>query len=161
MNSKPVRVESTNEYPAIFKLTFDCCDEIFEYLSLQDLHSFGETCKIFQKIAGEYFHRNYMAGIKHTDTNGIFMTDPNNAGNIDFRVHLPAFNQFITKFTRYFTHEPLKYIKKHSDELISLINIDLCNIRLQMRTIDCIRKLLPKVEILSFRGCKFYEFRKM
>lgn len=33
------------EEPPIFKLIDDCCYEIFKWLSLGDLHSFGQTCK--------------------------------------------------------------------------------------------------------------------
>lgn len=36
---------------AIFKLTIDCFDEIFDYLSLQDLSSFGQTCKAMQIVS--------------------------------------------------------------------------------------------------------------
>lgn len=48
--------------PKIFKLDVDCFDEIFEYFSLEDLDSFGQTCKAMHKLTGEYFKRNYPHG---------------------------------------------------------------------------------------------------
>lgn len=38
----PSNVESS---PKLFQLNNDCFDEIFEYLCVEDLHSFGQTCK--------------------------------------------------------------------------------------------------------------------
>lgn len=34
----------------IFALNIDCFEEIFDYLSLKDVHSFGQTCKALQKV---------------------------------------------------------------------------------------------------------------
>ena len=43
---------SSEEYrPKIFKLNIDCFDEIFEYLSLKDLHSLGQTYRTMQQVA--------------------------------------------------------------------------------------------------------------
>lgn len=44
----------------IFKLNVDCLNKIFDYLSLRDVHSIGETCKPIQQAAGEYFQANYI-----------------------------------------------------------------------------------------------------
>lgn len=54
--SRPLNHEPS---PAIFKLNVDCFDEIFEYLSLDDLYSIAQTCKSLQKVAGLYFQQNY------------------------------------------------------------------------------------------------------
>lgn len=43
----------------IFKLNIDCWEVIFDWLSLDDLHAFGQTCKYFHRIAGEYFKWKY------------------------------------------------------------------------------------------------------
>lgn len=47
--------------PAVFKLDTDCWDEVFDCLSLEDVHSFGQTCKAFQRVTGEYFQWKYEA----------------------------------------------------------------------------------------------------
>lgn len=56
--------------PNIFKLDIDCFDEIFEYLSIKDLHSFGQTCRAMHKVAGEYFKRNHSAAEKFCHKDG-------------------------------------------------------------------------------------------
>lgn len=45
----------------IFTLNVDCLNKIFDYLSLQDVHSIGQTCKPIQQIAGDYFQINIVA----------------------------------------------------------------------------------------------------
>lgn len=44
---------------AIFNLIGDCCYEIFGWLTLKDLHSFGQTCEWAQQMAGTYFQSIY------------------------------------------------------------------------------------------------------
>ena len=44
----PVNVQNEEPTPAIFKLNAICCDDLFEWLSLEDLHSLGQTCKRMQ-----------------------------------------------------------------------------------------------------------------
>lgn len=44
----------------IFKLNVDCLNKIFDYLSFEDVHSIGETCKPMLQIAGEYFQANHV-----------------------------------------------------------------------------------------------------
>lgn len=45
-NLVPVAGPSNEQpQPKIFKLNIDYFDEVFEYLSLKDLHAFGKTCK--------------------------------------------------------------------------------------------------------------------
>lgn len=46
---------------SIFKMIADCWYEVFDFLSMEDVHSFGQTCKAFQQIAGEYFQWKYGA----------------------------------------------------------------------------------------------------
>lgn len=43
----------------MLKLNTDCCDEIFEFLSLEDLHSLSQTSRTMRTVTGEYFRRNY------------------------------------------------------------------------------------------------------
>lgn len=44
----------------IFNLNVDCLTKLFDYLSWDDVHSFGQTCKPMEMIAGEYFQANYV-----------------------------------------------------------------------------------------------------
>lgn len=45
---------------AIFKLNVNCLNDIFDYLSLHDIQSIGQTCKLLQQAAGEYFQANHV-----------------------------------------------------------------------------------------------------
>lgn len=41
-----------------FKLNVDCLNKVFDYLSFDDVHSIGKTCKPMQQVAGGYFQTN-------------------------------------------------------------------------------------------------------
>lgn len=75
----------------IFKLDTDCCDEIFEYLTLKDLNSLGQTCRALQKVVGEYFGRNYKFSQKCISDNDVWMHYNNK------HYYLTTFNEFVTK----------------------------------------------------------------
>lgn len=57
--------------PEIFKLHAIACDELFDYLSLKDLHSLGQTCQRFQRLTGLYFQQNFRSVEIRTTKNGI------------------------------------------------------------------------------------------
>lgn len=61
---KEAIADASNHSPDIFRLTIDCFDEIFEYLSLADVYSVGQTCKRLQKVAGTYYKHNFPAAVK-------------------------------------------------------------------------------------------------
>lgn len=52
---------SDTTQPKLFTLINDCLYEIFQYLGLKDLYSFGQTCKKLNEVAGDYFRLNYVA----------------------------------------------------------------------------------------------------
>lgn len=109
--------------PRIFKLNIDCLDKIFDYLSVSDLHSFGQTCKAMQQVAGEYFKLNYVAAPKFCEKDGIHIEYFDNNGDIQ-RANTSGFNQFITYMSHYYRKmEPLEYIKLHSSEFASMNHI--------------------------------------
>ena len=41
--------------PPISKLNAICCDDLFEWLSIEDLHSLGQTCERMHRLTGLYF----------------------------------------------------------------------------------------------------------
>lgn len=83
---------SSAQTSPIFKLTVDCCDEIFDYLPLNDLYSFGQTSRAMQRVAGEYFKRNYSPG-------GIAQINPNlkSTPNIFIKYYVDYHNIFLSK----------------------------------------------------------------
>lgn len=79
---------AVDEAPPIFTLIDDCCNKIFDYLSLKDLKSFGSTCKWAQKISGRYFQSNYSAITAGARRNGFETTRTN-------EINLNCFSKFI------------------------------------------------------------------
>lgn len=65
---------NTESMATIFKLSFDCFEEIFEWLSLQDLYAVGQTCKWLRQMAGSYFKLNYSAAPIGCASNGIYVS---------------------------------------------------------------------------------------
>lgn len=138
----------------IFALNNDCLGLIFDYLSMKDLHSFGQTCKAFQQIAGEYFERNYKSSEKFTSSDGIYTVYSDQNGVINQRTQTSAFNRFINYISHYYENlEPLRYIQAHSDEFKSINQIYLVCLILNATKIECLKKLLAKIEIIQIRQC--------
>lgn len=69
--------------PKLFQLDKDCFYEIFEYLSLKDLHSFDQTCR--QIMHGiEKISRKILQAITQHDKHGRCRS-----------IHTPGFNEFM------------------------------------------------------------------
>lgn len=138
----------------IFNLTTDCCDEIFDYLTTKDLHSIGSTCKAMQKVAGEFFKRNWTRTEQFTYADGINIGyfDQDNVYN---RTDLSAFTRYVTNISHYhdFNTAPLRFIKAHNTELESMKGLYLvCNL-INEEKVDYFRKILPKIKLLTIQQC--------
>lgn len=160
----PSSVESS---PEIFKLTTDCCDEIFDYLSLNDLYSFGQTCRTMQKIAGEYFKQNYSATAKYNGHGGIYtICLDNNVDVINGNNQTSGFNRYITNIShKKYDLPSLRYLRFHSTEFESIKCIDLAFLNISKAPVMCLVNLLPKLETLEIRfsptdGATFDQFLK-
>lgn len=161
-NQLAVAGPSNASLPPIYKLDNDCMDEIFEYLSLQDLHSFGQTCKRMQKWAGEYFKRNFASAEKFTHDNGIHTVYSDHKGVNNQRTQTSGFNRFLT-YTSYYYHSsgPLRYLEMHSDEFVSLNELYIVCTNISPENVKYLRKLLARTEIVRLHQCSlwgdFYE----
>lgn len=146
-------VHSSEEYniSPIFILNIDCMDEICEYLSLKDLHSFGQTCKAMHQATGEYFKRNYKSTDSFGSEKGIITVS---LGHNE-RTLTTGFTKYITRITHdNKTILPLLYIELCTDNFTSLNHIYLANLMLNSVKVECIRRLLlTKVEILRIQNC--------
>lgn len=139
--------------PPIFKLTVDCCDEIFDYLSTKDLYSFGRTCKAMHKVAGQYFKRNCFGAEKFTHDEGIYTCyydrDASNK-----RILTSKFNQYITNITQHGDDMgSLRYIESHCDDFDSVNNLNFVSTRIDLDKIEYFRKILPKIEYIRLHQC--------
>lgn len=156
----PSNIDST---PAIFKLTIDCFDDLFDYLSLKDLSSIGQTCKAMQRVAGEYFKRNYFAFEDYNHSGcGIYgdeicMIDKSERDRSSKAIKVPVtvFSAYITQLSQFHTAigRILIHVMKHIDEFSSLkqINIFCCN--LNISSYEFIARLLQTLERIKLYRC--------
>ncbi|XP_055303147.1 uncharacterized protein LOC129568844 isoform X2 [Sitodiplosis mosellana] len=142
----------------IFKLDIDCFDEIFEYLSLKDLHSFGQTCKTMQKVSGEYFKRYYSAAETHIKNGGIDTVYSDYKRSINRRTSTTAFSQFITNIThRSYALQPLRYIRRHFGEFDSIRRVCFKNLDFDEEKGEELQRIWPNVETVHLIGCSICE----
>lgn len=138
----------------IFKLDADCCDVIFDYLSVKDLHSFGQTCRAMQRVAGAYFKRNHWAASKFSGSDGIYTMYSDNNGTADERAQTSGFNKYITYISHYYyDQQKLKYIQDHATELESINHLYLVCMSVNKVEIRYLHAILPKIETLQIRNC--------
>ncbi|XP_055306354.1 uncharacterized protein LOC129570682 [Sitodiplosis mosellana] len=162
-NDTTIKSDSIEEmHTALFQLNIDCFEAIFEYLSLKDLHSFGQTCKAMQQMAGGYFHRNFKSAEKFSANDAIYMVYSNNDGVSNERIQTSSFNQFINYISHYYEEmEPLHYIHSHSDEFTAINRIYLVCLAINPTKIGYLQKILSKINVVQLRQCTligdFYE----
>ncbi|XP_031634968.1 uncharacterized protein LOC116348194, partial [Contarinia nasturtii] len=148
--------------PKIFKLNIDCFDEIFEYLGVKDLHSFGQTCKRMNKVAGEYFKQNHSSAEIFCEKDGIHTVYSDKDGVIDNLIQTSGFIKFIPCISINYRFEstqpmgPLKYIKSHISEFEATNHIYLWKLCIKNETVENFKQLLPQLEILQHRHCTMY-----
>lgn len=142
--------------PEIFKLDIDCFDEIFEYLSLKDLHSFGKTCKTMQKVAGEYFKRNYFAAETHINGHGI-ETVYSDEGVVNGITSTTAFTQFATSITHLGEYRSdaaaLSYIANHFDKFDAINELNFVDITMDEKKAKYFKNVLHKIESICIKSC--------
>ncbi|XP_031637154.1 uncharacterized protein LOC116349727 [Contarinia nasturtii] len=127
--------------PPIFKLINDCWEEIFDWLSLEELHSFGRTCKHFQRLTGEYFKWKYQNVICHVNDNEKIIQCKKLDGFIPFTQKLAFFRLNPDASFRYV----LKNIK--SPKSMEIVNARSTNLDLKL-----MKNNLSNVEVLKFRN---------
>lgn len=150
-----IKSDSMDALPAsIFQLNNDCFEEIFDYLSLKDLHSFGETCRELQHLAGDYFQRNFKSAEKFSGTDGVYTVYSDHEGVSNQRIQTSGFNQFINYISHYYEEiQPLQYVHLHSDEFTAINHIYLVCLVINPTKIEYLQKILSKIEVLQLRQC--------
>lgn len=135
--------KSNNEsLPHIFKLNTDCFNEIFEYLSLKELHSIAKTCKTLKIKAGEYYQQNYKAAKISVGMRNIH----------NFRQYI----QYIICDYFYFSKEsfglPFVTLDSIISDFTSVKHLQLSIINSNIFNSKKLRKFLSKVEVLKLSG---------
>lgn len=136
--------------PNVFKLNVDCCEELFEYLSLSDLTSFGGTCKRIRQYAGNWFRQNYPHIQIQITKNGIYaimIIEPSH------HIKMNCFSQFIQNIViSHSSFECYRYISSNCNE--SLKEIEFYSIKIKPVEIECFKGILRKIETIKFIRCE-------
>ncbi|XP_055310988.1 uncharacterized protein LOC129573876 [Sitodiplosis mosellana] len=124
--------------PEVFKLDTDCWDDVFDCLSLKDVHSFGQTCKAFQRVTGAYFQWKYEAVSVRCFRNEAYIGNDRVDGFIKF-----------AKKVQFYRTLPYAGSDFESVKQISFIHVDLHKWDINSMNV------LSKVERLELQDCKF------
>lgn len=138
-NEVIVAVARYRELPApIFKLHAIVIEDVFDYLSVADLNSIGQTCKRMNQLAGLYFQEN-------VGTTGIEVM--HNGLQISF-LDITAFSKYVTSVSMDAnTIEDFQFIESNCTSIKQL-----CVRGLNKNKFDCIKNTLAKVEFIDI-GC--------
>lgn len=122
--------------PPIFNLVDDCCYAILEWLSCNDLCSFGQTCKWAQRVAVEFYAMNY------------------SANTIDFSNDFDAFDLGNARQLKIVGRslEPYRRIKIFCQQSVKHICVEMTTIT--PARIDCLKNFLSSVEHLTIKHCE-------
>lgn len=135
-----------NPSPDIFKLHAIICSELLDYLSLKDIHSLGQTCKRFNRIAGIYFQENYWDTVTQVDGEEITChVEP-----------VSAFKKFIQQIRIPYMDDALNTLKYVTANGTSLMKIFIYFIGEKDIEFDCIKETLTKIEHIEL-----YEWEQM
>lgn len=129
--------------PEIFKLTDACLNRIFKWLSMQELHAMGQTCKRLQRIAGEFFRKNYTATLISYNCDGSQVYGRELTGIGRYMQNISMWDCNLEKFLadRTRSTKPLKHIRLDS-------------VHLPGARIEWTDEILQQVEILDLINCK-------
>lgn len=117
----------------ICKLNVDCFEELFDWLSLEDLHSVGQTCKRLHQIAGYIFRETYPGAYVECKNGGIFIGDVSVNGFCEFVENVSLCGNNLRCF---------QFMK--SNQFKSLKRIEFHDISFNDGKIDCIKHILMK-----------------
>lgn len=126
---------------SLFKLDTDCCDEIFEFLSMNELNELSRTCKTMQKVVGEHIQRNYKIVYEIIHEEASWSNEPSEMGNYQYIEVLKAIRN----------NKPLEHICSHSSKFTSLKELTLLSVDLND---PYVLKVLPNIEILKLIDCE-------
>lgn len=136
----------------IQKLDIDCCHELFDYLSLDELVAIGSTCKRMQFVVGSFIQQYYMGKRKTYENNGISM------GWFPRRIN--AFSRYIQKISISGLYSnSYQYIASQCTKTLKEIRI--AQTDLMYSDVDCIKHILNGIENVQLDQCRvtgeFYE----
>lgn len=137
------KLQSTdqNQSPAILKLNVDCFEELFDWLSLEDLHAISQTCKRLQKVVIYYFQQNCSSLDVYCEENGISV--------YNHMLRIDSFSPFIHKVI---VSDGIKRFNFVGSKCESLKEIHFRRVTLSTQKIVCIKGILRKIEVIDISG---------
>lgn len=134
----------------IFKLDIDCLEEIFDWLSLNELYALSQTCRRLQRVSGFYFQQNFPTIEVHCEDDGISV--------LNRSIRIDGFSQFTVNLSIYGDLNRYRYVAVNCK---SLKKIEFLGSTLSSAKIECIEEILSKVETIKIRSgqinANFYE----
>lgn len=141
-NNQNHAVLSDNQHSDIFRLSIDCFEDIFDYMSLQDLAKFGQTCERIQRIVGHHFRQSYQGAkvsfYRNFEVNYVYANCL-----IDFvqKIRVIQSDLEFSRFLQWNRFESLKQIRLYDQNLTS-------------HKIECMKTILRQVEAVELFECK-------
>lgn len=132
----------------IFQLDLDCLDEVFDWLTIADLHSFGQTCKRFHRAASLYFNKTHKTFFNQV------ITAPNK-DNPNFNRPMNGFREFVENITFDYDFEdnwPYKYVRSNYKNQLKSVVFKLS--RLTAKKLNYIKNSLETVDTIQLRDVK-------
>ncbi|XP_055304997.1 uncharacterized protein LOC129569842 [Sitodiplosis mosellana] len=141
--------------PPIFNLIVDCCFAIFDWLPLDDLHSFGQTCKWAQQVAGTYFQTNFSSTTISSYRKDGFQVDYFGVLHNSFYTrHSTNVNSFSRFFRELMIPEsyilPFQNVEANCGASIKHITLRLY---LSPLKIKCLKGVLQQIEGIRLQNC--------
>lgn len=150
---------STQSKAEIFKLKMDHFEELFDWLSFEDIIILGRTCHRMKQIVGYYIKTNYASAEFVADFNGIRTKYPH------VNMNVSALSSFLQKLE--FNHlentevwkerKPTYICQMKADRYKSLTEIRLILVFLSDKGISCIKEILGQLETVKFHSHRYQD----
>lgn len=136
-----------NVLPDISKLDIDCLEEVFDYLSLKDVVTAGQTSKWMQRVAGYCFTINYSAAEAKWEDGSIQMRSS------DKWSFVTIFAQYINKLCFGYSNDFHNFLAT-MPKCLAIKQIEFVNVEISRRQTEQINEILNKVEVLRINACE-------
>lgn len=148
----------TNPNPQLFKLNTDCFDEIFEWLSQEDLDALGQTCKVMQLVTGDYFQRTFPALPAIVGDDGLYVNNSIRTLSSRTPCKLHSFDKFMKKISISENAQSVgdgvgMFCYVGSNCMKSIKHIQFRNVYLGQMELEWIGKILENIETITFEDC--------
>lgn len=137
--------------PAIFRLNFDCLQELFGWLSLEDLVAFGKTCTWLRHNVGQWWYEKRPQLRIFWQQNKVYALE----WPPDWYAEIDCFSQFIRHITvSYPLSKDASYLHVNRYQSLKTIEFKRIKIKIAPVEIGCLKEILGQVETIKFNDCR-------